>query len=204
MIENYITYLNFLSKKFDKFFESQKPYIFCKKGCAKCCKNAQFPYSQMEFEYLMLGTLKLDVETKKAIVDNLKSAMEDREKFEGEKFLYDCPFLVNDVCAVYDYRGIVCRTFGLPFVGSDGKIKAPFCCFQGLNYSNVLEDGSNTISEEKYKKLGVKEEPVAFNIGYEFLTDPDFERGFNFQFGDKKPLIEWFVDLENARSSQQK
>ena len=139
MLENYITYLNFLSQKFDKFFESQKPYICCKKGCGKCCKNAQFPYSQIEFEYLMRGTLYLDIKTKEAIVNNIKTTLEAKKIFEGKKFLYDCPFLIDNVCAVYDYRGIVCRSFGLPTVGENGKIKAPFCCFQGLNYSNVLE-----------------------------------------------------------------
>lgn len=202
MLENYITYLNFLSQKFDKFFESQKPYICCKKGCGKCCQNAQFPYSQIEFEYLMRGTLYLDIKTKEAIVNNIKTTLEAKKIFEGKKFLYDCPFLIDNVCAVYDYRGIVCRSFGLPTVGENGKIKAPFCCFQGLNYSNVLEDGGNTISVEKFKKLGVKEEPVAFNISYEFLTDPDFERGFNFSFGEKKPLIDWFEELEKVRNEQ--
>ena len=202
MIENYITYLNFLSEKFNRFFDKQKPYIFCKKGCGKCCKNAQFPYSQIEFEYLMRGTLYFDLKTKEAVVSNIKSVMKAKENFQGKKFVYDCPFLINNECVVYNYRGIVCRSFGLMTVGEDGKIKVPFCCFQGLNYSNVMEDDGKHVSEEKFKQLGCKEEPTAFNVSYKFLTDPDFERGFNFSFGEKKPLIDWFIELEKARNEQ--
>lgn len=48
MIENYITYLKFLDEKFNRFFKKQPPFICCKKGCGRCCKNAQFPYTQIK------------------------------------------------------------------------------------------------------------------------------------------------------------
>ena len=193
MIENYLLYLRFLDQKLNTFFEILKPYIFCKKGCARCCKNAQFPYSKIEFEYLSFGIEQLDVETKNIIIKNIDDVLKQKEQFKGELFKYDCPFLINNVCTVYNYRGIICRTFGLANVGADGRMKVPFCCFEGLNYSNVMEDNGNKISAEKFKKLGVDQEPVAFNTNYEFLTDPDFERGFKFTFGEIKPLVEWFV-----------
>ena len=53
MLKNYLNYLRFVNDKLNKFFEKQKPYIFCKKGCGMCCKNAQFPYSKIEMDYLM-------------------------------------------------------------------------------------------------------------------------------------------------------
>ena len=191
MLENYVLYLRFMEQKLNKFFEKQKPYIFCKKGCAKCCQKAQFPYSQIEFEYLLLGARQLDMETRNIISENIGRVLAEKENFEGENFRYDCPFLIDNVCSVYNYRGIICRSFGLANVGSDGKMKVPFCCFDGLNYSNVMD--GNKVSMEKFKKLGVKEEPLAFNTNYEFLTDADFENGFKFKFGEKKPLIEWFI-----------
>lgn len=193
MVQNYVTYLNFISGKLEKFFEKQKPYIFCKKGCGKCCKNAQFPYTLIEINYLMSGVVKLDKSTQEIIEQNIEKIMQDKAVFEGEKFRYDCPFLIDNVCCVYDYRGLVCRSFGLMQNEENGKVKVPFCCFEGLNYSNVMDDEGKKVSPEKFKKLGVKEEPAAFNISYEFLTDPDFERGFNFKFGERKPLIEWFI-----------
>ena len=193
MVQNYVTYLNFISEKLERFFARQKPYIFCKKGCAKCCKNAQFPYTLIEITYLMSGLMKLDEALQTAVEANIQKIILDKQNFTGEKFRYDCPFLVNDICCVYEYRGLVCRCFGLMTNGTNGKVQVPFCCFQGLNYSNVMDDDGKKVSPEKFKKLGVPEEPVAFNISYEFLTDPDFERGFNFKFGERKPIIDWFI-----------
>ena len=199
MLENYIKYLNFLNDKLTTFFHKQKPYICCKQGCAKCCQNAEFPFSQIEVSYLMIGISKLDMEIKNIIADNVKRIKEEKKNFSGEgTFLYDCPFLINNQCSVYEYRGIICRTFGLLYVGANGRTQVPFCCFQGLNYANVLADDHSTISAEKYKASGIKEEPVAFNIRYGFLTGPDFEQKFNFAFGEKKPLIDWFVEIDEA------
>ncbi len=193
MIENYVAYLKYLQERLDRFFASQKEYIACKKGCAKCCKNAQFPYSLIEFKYLLQGFLTLDKETQDKVEANISKIYQDKKLFKGEKFLYDCPFLIDEACCVYDYRGIVCRSFGLITAARENKnAKIPFCAFIGLNYSNVLDDEKKKLSGEKVEKLGLKEEPLGFNIGYDFLTNKDFERGFNFSFGDKKALIDWF------------
>lgn len=202
MLNNYLTYLQFIDSKLKKFFEKQKPYIFCKKGCGLCCKNAQYPYSKIEIDYLMIGAWQLDLETKRAIAQNIKKIKKQKSEFNGDMFKYDCPFLINNECSVYEYIGIICRSFGLINVGTDGRIKVPFCCFQGFNYSNVMEDGENKISEEKFKKLGIEEEPVAFNTNYDFLTDSDFERGFNFKFGEKRPMIDWFIEEKDKINEQ--
>ena len=188
MLQNYLLYLSFINGKLEKFFNRQKPYIMCEKGCGKCCKNAQFPFSKIEFDFLLAGVCRLPEETKQIIWNNIAKVLEQRENFKGKKFLYDCPFLINDVCSVYPYRGIVCRTFGLMSKGADGRIKVPFCCFEGYNYSNVID-----LETRKISAKGFEEEPLGFNISYEFLTDPDFEKGFKFEFGEKKPLIEWFI-----------
>ena len=72
----------------------------------------------------------------------------------------------------------------------------PFCCFEGYNYSNVMEDNDTNVSAEKYQKLGVKEEPLAFHTDYQFLTDSDFEKIFHFKFGEKKLMIEWLTNFK--------
>ena len=48
------------------------------------------------------------------------------------------------------------------------------------------------IGQEKFDKLGVKEEPLAYNVSYSFLTSPEIEKNFEIEFGEKKPLISWF------------
>ena len=193
MLEGYVKYLKFLDSKLSTFFESQSPFIFCQKGCAKCCKNAQFPYSATEMQYLLNGLVTLDIKKQQKIEENFKLILEKKKTFKGKKFLYDCPFLIDDVCSVYEYRGVLCRTFGLMTKYDTGKLKAPFCTFEGLYYSNVLNLSKRTVSVRKYKKLDTKKEPLGFNISYHYLTDPEFEKTFNFCFGDKKPLIEWFL-----------
>ena len=197
MLENYLVYLQLIDEKLNKFFTKQKPFIYCKKGCGLCCKNAQFPYSQIELEYLMIGVRKLDEEKKSIISQNINKLKQQKAEHPGKDFKYDCPFLINNECSVYNYRGIICRSFGLLNISAKGKIRVPFCCFQGLNYSNVMDDCGTKISEEKYRKLNVEEEPLAFNTSYEFLTDPDFATGFHFDFNEKKPLINWFIEEDN-------
>lgn len=193
MLENYIKYLKIVDSKLQKFFEIQKPYIFCKEGCANCCKNAQFPYSRIEMLYLLEGAVKLSEEIQNKINDNVARILEEKKNFKGKVFKYECPFLINNSCCIYEYRGLVCRSFGLISIGDDDKIKAPFCCFQGYNYSNVIKKGDNKISQELWEKSGIQQEPKAYNVSYKFLTKPDFEEGFGFIFGEKKPLIDWLI-----------
>ncbi len=192
MIGNYLAYLEFLNKKLLKFFASQKPYIFCKQGCSRCCRHAQFPYTAIEFRFLLGGALTLDDATQKKIESNIKAILEKKKKYRGKKFLYDCPFLIDNACCVYDYRGVICRTFGLMTNTENNKIRAPFCAFKGLNYSNVLNLKKKTISVRKFKKLNTTSEPLGFNVSYKYLTGEDYEQAFNLKFGESKPLIDWF------------
>ena len=196
MLENYKKYLSFIMPKLDKFFDEQKPYIFCKKGCAKCCKNAEFPFSALEISYLFEGIDRLDIDTQNIITEKIKKINADKDKFAGEKFLYDCPFLINDVCSVYENRGLICRTFGLIWAtDNDEKAQLPFCYTENLNYSNVVDFKRNRISQEKCDELGYEKQPHGYNISYNFLTSKDMEEAFKISFGDKKPLVDWFDDI---------
>lgn len=200
MIENYKNYLDMLNKKLEGFFDRQKPYIFCKKGCTKCCSNAQFPFTEIEFKYLQEGLNALPLPSQNLIKSNAKKVLEAKILYEkkwsfGKKkpFTYTCPCLVNNSCAVYHHRGIICRTFGLLTKTPELKgSNVPFCALQGLNYSSVYDPEKELISADMYKKTGFDIEPVAFNVDYKFLTDQDFAKGYGFEFGEVKPLIEWF------------
>lgn len=194
MLNNYENYLKFLDEKLKKFFESQSPFIFCKEGCSYCCKNSQFPYSLTEMQYLLSAIENLDEKTQSIIEDNLQKILSKKENYRGKNFKYDCPFLVNNKCSVYNNRGVICRTFGLMTKTDENKVKAPFCSHLGLNYSNVLNLKARTISPRKYKKLNTEKEPLGFNVSYKYLTDSEFEKTFGFNFGEVKPMIEWFCE----------
>ncbi|MBQ8458583.1 YkgJ family cysteine cluster protein [bacterium] len=192
MLQNYEKYLTMLNEKLERFFAKQEPYIFCKKGCSKCCKNAQYPFSKIEFDYIMEGFGKADKYTQDKILKNIKEIKYAQFKTKEKPFTYKCPFLIENECKVYEYRGIICRTFGLINIDKEGGTDIPFCALEGLNYSNVYDKEKHMISSEMYKKLNILQEPLAYNVQYEFLTDEDFGKGFGFQFGEIKPLIDWF------------
>lgn len=205
MLQNYMAYLEYLETKLSKFFKQQEPFIFCKKGCAKCCKKAEFPFSELEIKYLLIGFLALSPDVQAKVEQNIQTLYEERKIFEGEKFLYDCPFLIDDVCCVYEYRGIICRAFGLMTQEyNTDNIKAPFCFTQDLNYSNVLDENGK-LNQEKIDKRGFKEEPIAYNVSYKFLTSKVFEDDFHIKFGENKPMLNWFIDdaLAAEKSSNQ-
>ena len=185
-IADYLLYIAYLTNKLDRFFKEQSPYIFCKKGCSKCCQNGEYPFSKAEFNFIMIGFSKLPKETQNEILRKVELIKKNRTK------TYECPFLINNECSVYDFRGIICRSFGLMSINPDGLSKIPFCAFEGLNYSNVVEPKTKIISSEKYKKLGNVPEPLAYNVSYDFLTSKNIEENFHINFGNKKALIDWF------------
>ena len=193
MIENYELFLYYLNKNLDSFFKEQAPYIFCKKGCARCCQNAEFPYSKLEATYLKLGFVKLNNKVREIVSENISKLKKEKINYKDEKFLYTCPFLIDNVCSIYDFRGIVCRTFGLITAYDENTVNIPFCHNYGLNYSNVIDSKKNLITNEKWMESGIKTEPKCYkNISYDILTSKDFEEKFRIKFGEKQSLIDWF------------
>ncbi len=190
-LEDYLLYIAYLNKKLGGFFEAQSPYIFCKRGCAKCCQNGEYPFSRLEYNFIMIGFSKLTEDVRKNILQKVKKIKKEKAEF-GEGYTYECPFLINNECSVYDFRGIICRGFGLLAINEGGLTKIPFCAFEGLNYSNVVEPDTKIISTEKYKKLGDNvPEPLAYNVSYKFLTSKNIEENFKINFGERKALIDW-------------
>ncbi len=192
-VQKYEIYLKYLNEKLGKFFEEQTPYIFCKEGCSYCCEQGEYPMSEVEFAYLNLGARTLPLEIFKQIDINVEKIKADKLKHAGEKFLHACPFLINNRCALYKFRAIICRSHGLAFFSKDDKIMVPECVNKGLNYSNVYDFETNTISSEKYKETGNTQEPLAHNVRLGFLVDNDATKELGLEFGEIKPLIDWLM-----------
>lgn len=189
----YKQYLNTIQSFLDKYFDDQKEYLCCKKGCAYCCEKGTYPYSQLEFDYLMLGFLKLDFENQQKIIKRIEILKDEYEKSEDkEKFMHKCPFLNEEnVCMVYDYRGLICRTFGLLKPNQDGEIIMPFCQSLGLNYSKVYNCEKKMLDPELVEKFGYKNSPKAYPLSFKTLMSKDLFEGVEINFGEIKSLIEW-------------
>ena len=53
-------------------FDNQAEFIKCKEGCSYCCEKGEYPFSELEFNYLIEGYKQLDSNTKKIIKENIK------------------------------------------------------------------------------------------------------------------------------------
>lgn len=197
MIEIYEKYLENISKSLDKFFEQQKPYVFCKEGCSICCETGEYPFSRLEFEYAMVGYNNLSEDKKNLIRKKAEEVKKNKNEFaEDKKFMHSCPFLIEHKCSIYKYRGLICRNHGLMYFDKDKDdnqtYTMPHCVDDGLNYSNVYDKELHTITSEKWEETGIEQEPVSYNIGIKFLTNNNTTKELGLDFGESKALIDWF------------
>ena len=193
MFSLYKKYLELIDNILEAEFESQKPFIKCKKGCSLCCEVGDYPFSRLEMEYLMAGILTLDVQAQKKIKAEIKRLLEDKASFNG-RFMHRCPFLSKEkTCVLYKRRGLVCRTYGLAsFENSENGVyvKLPECVNEGLNYSEVF-DGKDLVVE-KFKNFGV-DIPInhSLSLNYYERNLPDEFSGL--EFGEIRPMLDWFM-----------
>ena len=195
-LEKYCQFIRVIQNRIDEHFEKQKEYIHCKEGCAYCCKNGEYPCSELEFEFIKLGFMSLDKEIQQKIINNVLKIKADKAANTKDKFIYECPFLLDDRCSIYKYRMIICRTFGLSYYDKDddkkkNTLKVPFCMHQGLNYSEVYDQNKKVFSTDLYRKLGYLNEPMAYSLGVESLMDKFGKDIMHIDFGEIKTLIEW-------------
>ena len=194
----YENFINAISKNINEHFEEQKEYIFCKEGCSLCCQKGEYPCSKIELEYLTIGFSYLPQEIQNIVLNNIEKIKHEKSEFEGENFSYQCPFLIDNKCSVYEHRMVVCRTFGLIYyndsenVGSSNPMKIPFCNEKGLNYSKVIDEQTKTISSEKVKALNYKNEPMGYNLNFKQLKEKIGKEMLGIDFGEEKTLIDWF------------
>ena len=195
MLENFRKYLKILETRLlNKYFEAQKDYIHCKEGCSACCQHGEYPTSDLELMYLVAGYQKLDKATQEKITANIDEIKSKRE--QNDYKMYQCPFLIDNRCSVYENRTLICRTHGLLFYteDKDGNIKnkMPACVSDGLNFSEVYDVEKGVISLEKWKSSGIEAEPKAYNISREALMNNEIVRDLGLEFGESKAMIDWF------------
>ena len=195
-LEDYLQFISVITNLLNEHFDAQNEYIHCKEGCAHCCRDAEYPCSELEFEFLKIGFANLEKEIQQKIVERIIKLKEKKTQFKGDKFTYECPFLINNKCSVYDYRMIICRTFGLSYYdyneqSGKNELKIPFCVLQGLNYSEVYDKETKGFSTELFNESGYKNEPMAYNLGVESLMNKFGKDVMGLEFGKLKTLIDW-------------
>ena len=183
MLTKYEKFLQELDNELRGYFSEHKEYLKCKKGCTDCCEKGEYPFSRLEAEYLMYGFVNLPKEIKSEIRKNISELKIAKRNFNGERFLYKCPFLINNACALYERRGIVCRTFGLAYLREDNTIKLPNCTNLGLNYAEQFNRETGEIFLEN---------PVKKELTIDKILRSNRAEKFELECGEIRPLIDWF------------
>lgn len=193
---NYKLFLDELMIMLDKLFIYQQEYLCCQNGCSLCCEDGMYPFSKMEFNYIMLAYKNLpnDMQT---IIKN--KVQELKKEYHSENFFYECPFLINKSCSVYDNRGLICRTFGLITEDDSKKLTVPFCAENGLNYSKVYNKATKRLDEELVRKYGYSVDPKAYNLSRRNIMY-GLSDDLGFDWGETKLLIDWlfqYFEMDN-------
>ncbi len=188
MLDNYEKFLDIFTQDIQAMFEHQKDYIYCKEGCSHCCEYGEYPFTEIEFLYLIEGYKKLTPDTKNKIKENFKSTVKDKDGY------YVCPFLINKKCSVYSNRALVCRTFGLLNKESDGTVNGPFCGKLGLNYSNVYDKETKRLLMDVIEKNHYKNLPRVFNLNIDNIRTLELVKELGIEFGIQKSLYDWLEE----------
>ena len=177
MLKKYEKFLKDFDKKIDKYFKEQSEHLCCREGCSGCCEVGDYPFTQLEMMYLMQGFRGLPPLVQEQVRNNLLTIKNNRV---STHLFYKCPFLLNNRCCVYSYRGITCRTFGLAYLMKNGVVKLPECVNEGLCYSKVSKDGILTV------------EPVKEELDLPEITNGKLAKKYKLEFGPSRSLIDWF------------
>lgn len=179
MLVRYEKFLEKLDKRLEKYFEEQCEFIKCKIGCSACCEVGEYPFSRLEAEYLMIGYANLPLDIKDLVKENINQLKKDKPQ------LYQCPFLINHLCSVYKYRGIVCRTHGLAWYDEEyEKIKLPYCVNLGLNYSKVFDRETGEV---------FLQDPIKARLRIDSILRSSMAEEYELECGEIRPLIKWFL-----------
>lgn len=180
MLKRYERFLEKLDKRLERYFEEQCEFIKCKPKCSLCCEVGEYPFSRLEAEYLMSGFVKLPVEVQRQIKKEIKNLKAQTPK------LYRCPFLIDGMCSVYKYRGIVCRTHGIAWFDEDENIiRLPYCVNKGLNYAKVFDRETGEV---------LLENPVKERLKIDSLLRNNEAEELNLECGEIRPLLMWFYN----------
>ncbi len=80
---------------------SHAEHFACRRGCSNCCQTER-TVTDVEFAALVAAFERQSQATRSALAERTSTT--------------PCPLLLDDACALYDSRPLICRTHGLPLV----------------------------------------------------------------------------------------
>lgn len=164
LLDSYAINDNEMNKFLAKRSKQRNQNIACHKGCSNCCKNPMVQISNLEsrgISFYISEIMDYDMQEKIKVrlLNHTTSA--------------ECPFLLNDVCSIYEFRPLACRGFYVFNIICSEKEDVLFTRPEDIIEPNpeigrkvamrFLDDGSYNLSN-------TKEKIVAFHKGIMFET----------------------------------
>jgi len=139
-LSNYFAYVakvDELCKRIESEFSDQ---LTCHAGCSGCCQHISLAW--VEAVAIATACQRLPADEAEAIRLRARSAEPDGQ----------CPLLINNKCALYHFRPIICRTHGLPILAALGSERSIDYC--PLNFTGVSTlPGSSVIDLDRLNTL---------------------------------------------------
>jgi Fe-S-cluster containining protein len=111
-------------------------HLVCRAGCSGCCHHHLSVFS-VEAAAVSDAVKALPDETRRRVAEQACQV----EEAERRGTDIACPLLVDERCAIYESRPLICRTQGLPLMyeAADGEQEVDFC---PLNFTapNAVDD----------------------------------------------------------------
>lgn len=101
-----MSYYEDLDKEISAFKIHKK--VACHEGCSHCCKNLTLNINIIEIPPIVDELNNLQDSHKQTIYQNIQNL--DKKYNPSLPQVFDCPFLINNTCSVYNGRPIICRS----------------------------------------------------------------------------------------------
>ena len=121
-IHDYHQLINSLAAEITRVAKLHAATISCGPGCSSCC--LAFSVLPIEAACVQEAIASLDRASRERL---------DRNRAKGDAC---CPLLIDDLCAIYAARPVICRTQGLPLVYVDAEREAIEVSACPLNFSD--------------------------------------------------------------------
>ncbi len=158
LLENYTALIERVDNHVLGIEQNFPDHITCKKGCDSCCRFLNlFP---VEAFSLAIAYTQLPVTEQTKIARNLETSIIEptkkpmNETIEGPmvepkiKLGEPCPLLINNSCALYLNRPIICRTHGYPiFMKKKDESYIDYCPKNFKGFKNFPKDALISIEQ---------------------------------------------------------
>lgn len=146
-----------LCNRIGKEFPDQ---LSCAAGCSGCCRHLTLAW--VEATALAAAIKRLPANEAEALRFRAQHAKSDGE----------CPLLVDNRCALYEHRPIICRTHGLPILTGDGEERSIDYC--PLNFTGATSiPGRAVIDLERLNTLLDSVDTVFINAFFSSHPEPE-------------------------------